>query len=57
MSILSNHFPEILDELHGGPPEPGCPPCCAPEVTGRLCPQCAQDYEAWSRQVEAQGPS
>ncbi len=55
MSILSNHFPEILDELNGGPPEPAGR-CCDPEITGRLCPACQQDYEAWLRTLENQLP-
>jgi hypothetical protein len=52
VSILSNHFPEVLDSLNSGPPEP----CCRPEQSGRLCPRCAMDYETWSREVEALPP-
>jgi len=58
VSILSNHFPEILDELNGGPPEPHDPGpgCCDPATTGHLCPACRREFEHWLDQVNERLP-
>jgi hypothetical protein len=59
MSILSNHYIEILDIVNGGPPEPGCPPCACPlDGTGvyEMCPACQADYFAYREMADADLP-
>jgi hypothetical protein len=42
MSVLSNHFPEVLDQLNGV-----C--TCTPQGNdaGQMCPGCRAEYDAW----------
>jgi hypothetical protein len=49
MSILSNHYPEVLDELNGT----AC--TCGPDGHGAadFCPACQADYDAYREMADA----
>lgn len=48
MSILSNHYPEVLDELNGTACT--CPP--DGQSVDDMCPACQSDYQQWAASQE-----
>jgi hypothetical protein len=55
MSIVSNHFPEVLDALNGFDSADATACTCPPDGNGvgDMCAACQAEYHAWREMADA----